>query len=75
MIYMAGHKVDIRRVKDRITRKSMRTLNIFKPYLRVSKKPINFYTAFCQSELTAKELKIKNGKNSLRRLAELGKMV
>ena len=53
----------------------MRTLNVLKPYVRVVKKPINNYTAFCGNKLTLNEMKIKNAKNSSRRMQEFGKMV
>lgn len=53
----------------------MRTLNIFKPYVRNIKKPINNYTSFSQTSFSLPELKNKQSKNSARRLAEFGKMV
>ena len=74
-IYPKGKKIDLRSLENRLKRVSMRTLNILKPYVRVLKKPINNYTAFCGNKLTLNEMKIKNGKNSARRLQEFGKMV
>lgn len=53
----------------------MRTFNILKPYFRVAKKPINNYTSFCNTNLSLAELKIKQAKNSSRRLAQFGKMI
>ena len=53
----------------------MRTLNVLKPYTRTIRKPINNFTAFCAAKLTLNEMKIKNAKNSKRRMDEFGKMV
>lgn len=74
-IYPLGTKFNIKSIKDRLQRVSMRTLNILKPYVRVSKKPINNYTSFSQTNFSLAELKNKQSKNSSRRLAEFGKMV
>ena len=74
-IYPKGKKIDLRSLENRLKRVSMRTLNILKPYVRVLKKPINNYTAFCAAKLSLNEMKLKNAKNSIRRMNEFGKMV
>lgn len=48
-IYPLGQKLNIKAIKDRLKRVSMRTLNILKPYTRVAKKPINNYTSFSKT--------------------------
>jgi hypothetical protein len=47
----------------------MRTLSVLKPYIRVSKKPINNYTSFSNTNFSLPELKIKYAKNSSWRLS------
>ncbi len=74
-IYPLGFKLNIKAIQDRLKRVSMRTLNILKPYVRVSRKPINNYTSFSKTNFSLAELKNKQSKNSSRRLAEFGKMV
>lgn len=75
LIYPEGKKIDLKALQNRLKRVSMRTLNVLKPYVRTTRKPINLYTSFCQIKLTLNELKLKNSKNSQRRMAELAKMV
>jgi hypothetical protein len=50
-IYPLGFKLNIKAIQDRLKRVSMRTLNILKPYVRVSRKPINNYTSFSKNKL------------------------
>lgn len=68
-IYPLGQKINIKAIKDRLKRVSMRTLNILRPYTRVARKPINNYTSFSKTQFSLAELKIKQGKNSSRRLS------
>jgi hypothetical protein len=51
-IYPHGFKINLKAIKDRLHRVSMRTLNILKPYIRVSKKPINYYTSFSKTNFS-----------------------
>jgi hypothetical protein len=51
-IYPFGKKLNIKAIKDRLNRVSMRTLNILKPYTRVAKKQINNYTSFSQANFS-----------------------
>ncbi len=68
-MYPLGKKINFHLIMHNVQKINMRIINILKPYIRVSRKPINGFTSFCITNLNLNQLKNKYSRNGKIRLA------